>query len=207
VQGSPDAGRSVSLLGQALRVLHDSSAVEQSGVLAQLPAHSFAAEAVSVLRAGELIRALLPSVGRAYDALVAAVVDRLERQTGAPMTFLHGDLKADNLLVDGDRVRILDLDRSCVGDPALDLGKFLADLAWWRGGPALGAEADALAAAFRDGYGPGAGDRWARAGVLAALYQLKFAARRCAVHDEQWAARVTAQVTAASATLSTGTEA
>ena len=48
-------------------------------------------------------------------------------------------------------MRILDLDRVCLGDPALDLGKFLADLRWWSGDDQ---RAGQLTEAFRAGYGP-----------------------------------------------------
>ncbi len=122
----------VALVGRALRVLHDHALASRSlGVSEVLGTHDVTAEAAATLRAGEHIRVLLPAVGRAYDTLVATSIRSSQRGTTQGLTFLHGDLKSDNLLVDGEQVRILDLDRCSRGDPALDLGKFLADLCWW----------------------------------------------------------------------------
>lgn len=43
-----------------------------------------------------------------------------------PLTPIHRDFYADHLLFEGDRVWILDLDLFCEGDPALDVGNFIA---------------------------------------------------------------------------------
>lgn len=194
------AERHVALVGRAVRVLHDHALGSRSlGVSEVLGTHDVTAEAAATLRAGEHVRVLLPAVGRAYDALVATTIRSSQGGTTPGLTFLHGDLKCDNLLVDGEQVRILDLDRCSRGDPALDLGKFLADLCWWSPAPKPGSTD--LTRAFRDAYGETADDRWRRAAVLAALFQLKFAARRHAVHDPLWATRVRDQVQAAAITL------
>lgn len=42
--------------------------------------------------------------------------------------FLHGDFKGSQLLVDDGRIAIIDLDSVGRGDPAVDVGNFLADL-------------------------------------------------------------------------------
>ncbi len=42
--------------------------------------------------------------------------------------FIHGDFYADQILVDGDKLCLLDFDRACYGDPAGDLGLFVAHL-------------------------------------------------------------------------------
>lgn len=41
---------------------------------------------------------------------------------------IHGDLYDKQILLDGDRVEILDLDQAAMGDPRFDLGQFLAHL-------------------------------------------------------------------------------
>ena len=177
----------MALVGRAARVLHDEArAALGPSIVDRLPDHDLASEVRSTLRAGEHVRALLPEVGRQFDDVAAGVVRALEGVEGHPACFLHGDLKSDNLLVDDGRVRVLDLDRVCLGDAALDLGKLLADLRWCAGSEP---RAQRLQAALRDGYGPAADDRWARAGLLTALFALKFAARRCAVHDPEWESR------------------
>jgi hypothetical protein len=197
--GRGEAAAYVSLVGQAARALHDHgrSALDLAG-LALLPEHGLDAEAASALRAGDHLRVLLPALGRQYDELVTAVSRSVAAMPADTPTFLHGDLKSDNLLVEDGRVRLLDLDRVCVGDPAADLGKFLADLRWWSGDDVRAAE---LTEAFRTGYGAGADHRWTRAGLLAALFEAKFAARRCAVHDPAWEQRVQDQVGRAWASL------
>jgi aminoglycoside phosphotransferase (APT) family kinase protein len=43
---------------------------------------------------------------------------------------LHGSFHSDHILVGHDGVTILDFDNVCMGDPALDLGRFLANLRW-----------------------------------------------------------------------------
>ena len=179
--------RAVYVVGRALRVLHATPAGAGAPPWsAGVGGHDVEAEAVATLRTGEHISALSVEAGQQYAALVADVVDAFDLLPKAEVTLTHGDLKSDNLLVDGDRLRILDLDRSGWADPALDLGKFLADLHWW----CSGSDADELSSAFRDGYGATGHSRWARADVLAALFRLKFAARRVGIQDVDWSHEV-----------------
>ena len=169
-----------ALAGRVARVIHDSPTAGTAPDALGL--RDVQAEAAAALRAGEHITALLPAVGRTYRGLVGVVLDELDRLPGEPVTLVHGDLKADNLLVDGDLLSVLDLDRVRWAEPALDLGKFLADLCWWS--PA--ADAAALQEAFRAGYGACDPVRWARAELLAALFLLELAARRAVLHDGGW---------------------
>ena len=46
----------------------------------------------------------------------------------APTTGIHRDFYPDQVLVSGDRLYLLDLDLYCQGDPALDIGNFIAHL-------------------------------------------------------------------------------
>jgi thiamine kinase-like enzyme len=43
-------------------------------------------------------------------------------------TFIHGEYKPNQLLLEAGRVMLVDLDRACTGDPALDVGNFVATL-------------------------------------------------------------------------------
>lgn len=63
------------------------------------------------------IRTLLP----ALDALGATLTDR-------PGCGIHRDCYPDQILVDGENLTWLDLDLYCEGDPALDVGNFLAHM-------------------------------------------------------------------------------
>lgn len=196
---SGDPANHVALLGGAARSWHDHAlAALHPAMVPLLPRHDVAAEVAATLRAGAPLRTLLPSVAERYDALVGVVSGWFSSRPAVETTLVHGDLKADNVLVDGARLRVLDLDRVSLAEPALDLGKLLADVRWWAGeSPAAAAFEEAL----RTGYGTAAHERWSRAGVLAALFQAKFAARRCPVHEPNWKQRVHLQVEHAWATL------
>lgn len=66
---------------------------------------------------------------------------------------IHGDFYADQVLVDGERVIVLDLDNAAWGDPALDLGTFAAHL--WRRvslGSGTAERATQITAALLAGY-------------------------------------------------------
>lgn len=94
------------------------------------------------------------------------------RPESAPRTFAHRDFYDRQLLVDGDRQWLLDVDTACTGDPELDLGNFLAHLAlrglqWER--TAAHRDLEAVAA---QAYGPAARPavtRWYRRSTLLRL--------------------------------------
>ena len=197
---APSAARLTHLVGQALRVLHETP-------LDDLPAHDgpardTATEIASTVRAGEHIVALLPEVGADFLATVQDVADDLARVPTEAPTFAHGDAKSDNILAFGNDVRLLDLDRCGPADPALDLAKLVADLRWWCG--ADEDRAGVLVDGVRSGYGDCDPARWERAAHLTRLFQLKLAARRCAVHDPAWETQVRARVSAAAPVLARG---
>jgi Ser/Thr protein kinase RdoA (MazF antagonist) len=199
--GDPsDAAGLTNLVGRALRVLHETP-------LDILPAQDdtprdSVAETASTVRAGEHLAALLPDVAAEFLSIVKDVADDLGRVPTEAPTFVHGDAKSDNVLAFGDDVRLLDLDRCGPADPALDLAKFVADLRWWTGSDEH--RANVLIDGFRSGYGDGDPARWERASHLARLFQLKLAARRCAVHDPEWETQVRARVSAAAPVLARG---
>ncbi len=43
-------------------------------------------------------------------------------------TFVHGDFAPSQVLVEGGRPAVVDFDRACLGDPAMDAGNFMAKL-------------------------------------------------------------------------------
>ena len=199
---STDATALMSLVGRALRVLHEDGprpGPEVRGDVERLPPRAATDELASTVRAGEHLDVLMPSVAARYRALANRVMDRLDLLPAELPTFTHGDVKCDNIVADGNRICLLDLDRCVQADPALDLAKLLADLRWWCPGDPVGARA--LTAALVAGYGPCEPGRWARARTLAALFQLKLAARRIPVHDVDWEPLVTARVDDAAAAL------
>jgi hypothetical protein len=78
-------------------------------------------------RAGRLTPggdALLEGLGTLIERLRGRIVELPSR----PLELVHGDFKPDQLLLQEDRVGIVDLDRACLGDGAIDVGNFAAIL-------------------------------------------------------------------------------
>lgn len=189
----------VEQIGRAVRIIHEAPGGSTTQVVRDV--RTVEAEASATLRACEHISVLLPGLGATCSHVVAEAMNGLGRLPAERATLTHGDLKADNLLVDAGALTVLDLDRVCHAEPAMDLGKFLADLRWWiPSRPAV----ETLEAAFRAGYGRCDPVRWARADLVAVLFQVKLAARRCGVHDPWWPAAVRERVLGAVGSLAPG---
>ncbi|HEX5905547.1 MAG TPA: aminoglycoside phosphotransferase family protein [Propionibacteriaceae bacterium] len=186
------AGAPTPLVATAGRALREFHACGVDAPYDLLVSHDAASEWRATQRAGEIVSGLLPEVGEQYRAVGENVIAELHRRLDAAPTCLHGDAKADNVVVEGDRVILLDLDRCASGDPALDLGKLIADLRWWA--CVTGSNAADLIRGLRVGYGDGAPGQWERARLLAVVFQLKLAARRTPIHLPGWAQRIRATV-------------
>lgn len=99
------------------------------------------------------LHAVAPELARRFES----ILDRIstlapESQPGAP-TPVHGDFKPSQLLLEGERVGIVDFDRICLGDPAVDVGNFMAQFhkeAVHEGRDHLRPLADAFLAAYLD---------------------------------------------------------
>ena len=183
LRDDPGSRPMAAVAGAALRAIHDIDA-------GQAPAERGIADEVAAAgRACAHITGLLP----ALDGRLRRVLDSVgERVQGLPVeapTLTHGDAKCDNLLVDQDRLTMIDLDRCGYADPALDIGKLLADLRWWcaRNGLHTGDVQASLLA----GYGDANPARLARARAYEVLFQVKIAGRRLGVDDPAWAHQVT----------------
>jgi Ser/Thr protein kinase RdoA (MazF antagonist) len=170
-------------LGRALRALH---ALEPPAS-ASLPVRDMAGEVHVVLRTCGAMAALRPDLGSAAAAAVDDARARLERVEQEAPRVVHGDMKADHVLVAPGGLTLLDPDRCSLGDPAYDLGKTMADLRCWSLGRGLSgapaAEAELLA-----GYGA-AGPRLERAREYARLLLVRMAARRVPLWSRDWAER------------------
>jgi Ser/Thr protein kinase RdoA (MazF antagonist) len=66
---------------------------------------------------------LAPRVESLRDRLAARLVEEC-RMSGP----IHADFHHTNVLVDGDRITLIDLDEMAFGDPMVDVGRFLASL-------------------------------------------------------------------------------
>lgn len=191
VRGDAGSGRAtVARAGAALRTVHDFEPAPDAvpAWWPGLPAADHTTEVRDTLRAAEHIRALRPATGRRHADAVGQVASALESREAEPAVLSHGDYKGDNLLAHQGQVRLLDLDRVRLAEPAMDLGKLLADLRWWCRGDA-GRERQ-LATALCAGYGPCPPLRWSRARLFATLYGLRAVARRVPLHTAAWAAQV-----------------
>lgn len=110
----------LSIVGAALAEVH-----AQSGARLELLTRE--SEAAVLFSVADGIAFLSPSLSqRVHD-----VARRLATQVAAqPPLYrpIHGDFYARQVLVDSDTVGILDLDEARLGDPAADLGNFIAHL-------------------------------------------------------------------------------
>jgi glycosyltransferase involved in cell wall biosynthesis/aminoglycoside phosphotransferase (APT) family kinase protein len=68
-----------------------------------------------------------PDLGRKAEALLDQIAPFVT-ETSADLTFLHGDFKGTQVLIDNGRLSVIDLDSACIGDPAVDAGNMMADL-------------------------------------------------------------------------------
>ncbi|HEY2962023.1 MAG TPA: phosphotransferase [Pyrinomonadaceae bacterium] len=152
-------------LGQALKVLHPNNPPASL-----LQCRRFAPKALA--RAAETIGRARPDVA----SLVQDVTDKLNAQFGQcgkdEPVFLHGDVHPKNILLDNDRLVLLDLDQAAAGAAAVDLGSVIAGLYCdacagsisWR-------QALSLRRAFLSGYGAPQNSQVLRWHIAAALVQ------------------------------------
>ncbi len=181
-------------LGAALRTLHSAPAV----LTQDLPLQDLAAEVKAITRTCEHIQAFLPAVGATIGQILDQAQARYAELPQEAPTFVHGDCKADHALVStgatGSLLTLIDFDSCASGDPASDIGKFLADLAWWYGQSNQAGLVDAQNA-FLAGYGTAvAQPRLQRARLWEALILLKMTAHRVPLFRRDWARQTTALV-------------
>lgn len=62
------------------------------------------------------------------ELLLAQIEARFAALPKAAECVIHGEYKPNQLLVAGGQIALVDLDRACIGDPALDVGNFAAVL-------------------------------------------------------------------------------
>lgn len=95
--------------------------------LATAESRSFADDVKRVQKPVGRLAAVAPEFAARADGMLARlapVADAAPAERSPAL--VHGDFKPGQLLVDGDRMTIVDLDRACTGEPALDVGNFLA---------------------------------------------------------------------------------
>lgn len=90
--------------------------------------HSVADELAILEKALARARQTRPDLHAEIDEIEVACAVAVRALPNSPTTLTHRDYYPDQLLVDGLRVVILDLDLAATGDPHLDAGNFLAHL-------------------------------------------------------------------------------
>jgi len=193
---APAAAADLEAIGSLLRVIHCGEPTSE-------PAATLAGEIDAVERAAQHVDALLPLTGAALRRTLTAAREAGERTGAGTATLVHGDFKLDHLLWDGVAVTVIDLDRARRGEPALDLGKLLADLRWRRARAGEPEDGDAGERLLR-GYGPIGAHGRARVGLYEAVFLLKAAARRASLLDSGWEGLTAATVREAEALVALG---
>ncbi|MGI8519083.1 MAG: aminoglycoside phosphotransferase family protein, partial [Actinomycetota bacterium] len=150
--------------------------------------HSFAGEARAVERDAKNVETLFPSTRGAIDNILERAAAVETRLPGEPPVLAHGDYKADHVWVGQRGITLIDFNTCSLADPALDLGKFLADLHWWYsagGEEQLGS----VQRSFLEGYGQIEPGRLLRARLYEVLILTKITVRRVRLFDRRWAAK------------------
>jgi Phosphotransferase enzyme family len=158
------------------------------GLFEEVRPHSFSEEVRAIARAAEHVPALLPGVGSVIEGIIERARDLNERLAEEAPVLAHGDYKADHAWVTRRGLTLIDFNTCSLADPALDIGKFLADLRWWYFD--AGEERTRWAQRhFLEGYGSHGSDRLARARLFEVLILTKITVRRVLLFDVGWAAK------------------
>lgn len=179
----------LQIIGRALAALHNGPDTLQS----DLKQNNFSKEVKVVKRASEHIQVLLPET---YEKILEVVDGAEEYYSGLPQekpTFTHADFKSDHLLTTPQGLTLIDFDTCTLTDPALDIGKFLADLEWWFTLKGISGVEEAQAELLKGYLGEGESnhtvdDRLARARLFHALILVKITVRRVPIYRKEWAA-------------------
>ncbi|HEY6072370.1 MAG TPA: phosphotransferase [Anaerolineales bacterium] len=174
-------------IGKALAILHSSSQTLQSG----LKQSTFTHEAKVVRRASEHVGVLLPGVYNKILEIVDAAEKHYSSMPQEEPTFTHSDFKSDHLLTTPQGLTLIDFDTCTITDPALDIGKFLADLEWWFTLKGISGVEQAHAELLKGYLGEGEPDdalkeRLARAQLFHALILVKIVLRRVPIYRRDW---------------------
>jgi len=179
-----DSTSYLRLAGTALQALHQTPTN-----LIELRPHSFAKEIKGIVSASEHIHTLLPATGAQIQSILTDAQALHERLAQEPPAFAYGDFKADHLWTTPTGLMLIDFDTCYFFDPAIDLGKFLADLHWWYDRYNLHGVEQAREH-FLEGYGAAAlPERVARARLYEVLVLVKSTVRRVRLFDADWEQR------------------
>ena len=144
--GPGEAAASLRLAGEALAALH-------AGPSSGLPVATAEDDAGALASAADHLCALNAHLGARVAPLVASLGPRLAAGAPADARPRHGDFSPDQVVVGRAGPALLDFDNAEFGDPAADLGQFVASLvAAGLTEPAAGAPAASWSTDFLTGY-------------------------------------------------------
>jgi thiamine kinase-like enzyme len=185
----------LQIIGRGLAILHAGPETLQS----ELKENTFTNEVKVVKRASEHIQVLLPET---YEKILEILDKAQANYSLLPQekpTFTHSDFKADHLLCTPQGLTLIDFDTCKLADPALDIGKFLADLEWWFTLKGISAVEEAQAELLKGYLRGGEPDhtiheRLARARLFHVLILVKIVVRRVPLFRNEWAAITTRMI-------------
>jgi Ser/Thr protein kinase RdoA (MazF antagonist) len=144
VADKPDRD-AVAIAGAALAVLHDQSPY-------RLPAPARRKEEEALRGTAEVVRYLCPDRGEFAKLLAKGLAERLNDSEPEPRA-LHGNFQPRHVLLTESGVALIDFDLAMRGNPACDIGSFLASLELATiSGEMRDTTAATLRTAFMDGY-------------------------------------------------------
>jgi aminoglycoside phosphotransferase (APT) family kinase protein len=182
---SQGVGQNLRAVGVALRALHE---LPQE-LIGPLKPHDLAAEIKQIKRSGEHLPTLLPAAGAAVRGMLGRAIELDAMLPSEPPTFTHGDFISEHIWVTSEGLIFIDFDNCFLADPALDIGKFLADLQLMYANYDLPGVEEAQEM-FLSGYFTGKpNERLIRARLYEAIKLAKMAARRVYVFEHDWASR------------------
>lgn len=109
--------RDLETVGRALAQLHAQRDAQVTSVV-----HT---PGLASIHAALAVADIHPKLGAQARALGEQIADRLSKAL-AKLVPIHGDCYAGQMLLDGERVAIVDFDQACYGDAAADVGNCLA---------------------------------------------------------------------------------
>ncbi len=158
-------------------------------------------EVMQLSPTADAVAAVVPHLADDARSLAAEIGSAL-RQLPPLRLPIHGDFSADQVVLTGDRVAIIDYDAARLGDPASDLGLFRATLlADVLRGALPTAEGERRTIALLDGYraeSGDAGDAMARLGLYTAMWLLRLAIEPFRYRVPEWPMRIEAILRCAS---------
>lgn len=177
----------LQMIGRALATLHKGPEALQVG----LKENTFSKEVKVVKRASEHIQVLLPETHEKILAILDRVEERYSQLPQEKPTFTHSDFKSDHLLTTPQGLTLIDMDTCTLTDPALDIGKFLADLEWWSTLKGFSGIEEVQAELLKGYSGEEKPDhtikeRLARARLFYVLILVKIVIRRVPIYRKEW---------------------